>query len=315
MAALESIEPGNFASLPGMARVPSLRLASLWLNRKLLLGSGLLLLILLVGLVGPLFWDRDLAFVASSPTNLPPMWIQTGYEKAGISDHPLGTESNGRDMLAVLMVGAISSLQVGFTAAGIGVAVALVLGSLAGYLGGPFDDIVRTLADTWIIIPPLALLVVLTSFVRVAELGTMALVLALFSWPAPTRLIRAQVLTLRERGYVRMALLSGVPPLKIILLEMLPNMLPWLMASFTLVVSDAILTAASLEALGLGPSRIPTLGTTIYRAINASAIIRGIWWWWGSPIAVLVLIFASLFLITIGLDEVANPRLQGARSR
>jgi peptide/nickel transport system permease protein len=298
-----------------MARVPSLRLASPWLNRKLLPGGGLLLLILLVGLVGPLFWDRDLAFVASSPTNLPPMWMQAGYEKAGMSDHPLGTESNGRDMLAVLMVGAISSLQVGFTAAGIGVAVALVLGSLAGYLGGPFDDVVRTLADTWIIIPPLALLVVLTSFVRVAELGAMALVLALFSWPGPTRLIRAQVLTLRERGYVRMALLSGVPPLKIILLEMLPNMLPWLMASFTLVVSDAILTAASLEALGLGPSRIPTLGTTIYRAINASAIIRGMWWWWGAPIAVLVLIFASLFLITIGLDEVANPRLQGIKSR
>lgn len=312
---MAAIEPGRIASFPGVSRLPTLRLASPWLNRKLLLGAGMMLLILLVGLAGQLFWDPRLAFVASAPTNLPPMWVHSGYEKAGTPDHPLGTESNGRDMLAVLMVGAISSLQVGFIAAGIGIVTAMVLGSLAGYLGGPFDDVVRTLADTWIIIPPLALLVVLTSSVRVAELQTMALVLALFSWPGPTRLIRAQVLTLRERGYVRMALLSGVPPIKIILFEMLPNMLPWLMASFTLVVSDVILTAASLEALGLGPTRIPTLGTTIYRAINASAIFRGMWWWWGAPIVVLVLIFASLFLITIGLDEVANPRLQGAKSR
>jgi peptide/nickel transport system permease protein len=310
-----ALEPGRIAALPGVARIPSLRLTSPWLNRKLLLGGGLMLLILLLGLVGPLFWDRNLAFVASSPTNLPPMWVHTGYEKAGTPDHPLGTESNGRDMLAVLMVGAISSLQVGIIAAGIGMVVAMVLGSLAGYLGGPIDDVIRTLADTWIIIPPLAVLVVLMSFVRVAELQTMALVLALFAWPGPTRLIRSQVLTLRERGYVRMALLSGMPPIKIILLEMLPNMLPWLMASFTLVISDTILTAASLEALGLGPTRIPTLGTTIYRAINASAIIRGMWWWWGAPIVVLILIFASLFLITIGLDEIANPRLQGAKAQ
>ena len=126
------------------------------------------------------------------------------------------------------------------------------------------------------------------------------------------RLVRSQVLSLRERGYVRMALLSGMSSIKIIFFEMLPNMLPWLMAAFTLIVSDAILTAASLEALGLGPARIPTLGTTIYNAINSSAIIRGMWWWWGSPIVALILIFVSLFLITTGLDEIANPRLQGA---
>jgi peptide/nickel transport system permease protein len=158
-------------------------------------------------------------------------------------------------------------------------------------------------------------LIVLMSFVRVVDLTTMALVLALFAWPGLTRLVRSQVLTLRERGYVRMALLSGMPPIKIIVFEMLPNMLPWLMAAFTLAVSDAILTAASLEALGLGPPRIPTLGNTIYNAINASAIVRGLWWWWGPPIVVLILIFVSLFLTTIGLDEIANPRLRGASNQ
>ena len=267
---MAALEPGRIAALPGVATdpspqrgegggrgwAPSLRLASPWLNRKLLLGGGLMLLILLLGLVGPLFWDRHLAFVASSPTNLPPMWVHTGYEKAGTPDHPLGTESNGRDMLAVLMVGAISSLQVGLIAAGIGIVVAMVLGSLAGYLGGPVDDVIRTLADTWITIPPLAVLIVISSFVRVAELQTMALLLALFAWPGPTRLIRSQVLSLRERGYVQMARLSGCHR-STSCSEMMPNMLPYLAASFTGNVSANILAATAWRRWGWAPRASP----------------------------------------------------------
>ncbi|HZQ07295.1 MAG TPA: ABC transporter permease [Anaerolineae bacterium] len=306
---LGSLAPATTAVLQSSTLV---RWNSPWLNRKLIAGATLLTLVILFGLIGPFFWSTRLALVASSPTTLPPMWVQSGYQKVGTAAHPLGSDSNGRDMLAVIMVATPSSLQVGLIAAGIGLAVAMLVGSMAGYLGGRFDDVARTLSDSWIIIPPLAVLVVLMSVVRVVDLMTMALVLALFTWPGPTRLVRSQVLSLRERGYVRMALLSGMPPIKIILFEMLPNMLPWLAAAFTLAVSDAILTAASLEALGLGPPRIPTLGTTIYTAIYSSAIIRGLWWWWGPPIVVLVLIFASLFLITVGLDEIANPRLRGA---
>jgi peptide/nickel transport system permease protein len=93
--------------------------------------------------------------------------------------------------------------------------------------------------------------------------------------------------------------------------EMMPNLLPYLAASFTGNVGINILAATSLEVLGLGPTRIPTLGMTIFYAIRASAILRGMWWWWGLPIVMLVLIFLALWLITIGLDEIANPRLRG----
>jgi peptide/nickel transport system permease protein len=143
----------------------------------------------------------------------------------------------------------------------------------------------------------------------------MALLLALFAWPIPTRLIRAQVLTMRERGYVRMARLSGQSSFNIMFREMMPNMLPYLAASFAGNISGAILAATSLEALGLGPTRIPTLGMTIFYAIRSSAIIRGMWWWWGFPILVLIIIFTGFFLIATGLDEVANPRLRGARAQ
>jgi peptide/nickel transport system permease protein len=143
----------------------------------------------------------------------------------------------------------------------------------------------------------------------------MAVLISLFAWPSPTRLIRSQVLTLRERGYIRMARLSGATTLDVIFGEMMPNMLPYIAASFTGNVSGAILASTGLEALGLGPTRIPTLGMTVYYANQSAAVFRGMWWWWGFPILMLALIFTNLFNIATGLDEVANPRLRGLNTK
>ena len=142
----------------------------------------------------------------------------------------------------------------------------------------------------------------------------MALILALFAWPGPTRLVRSQVLTLRERGYVKMAQLSNVSSIEIMLVEMVPNMLPWLAASLTGGISGAILAATGLEALGLGPTRVPSLGLIINNALTSSALVRGMAWWWLPPIIILIIIFTGFFLMTIGLDEVANPRLRGFKN-
>ena len=276
-----------------------------WLNPKLIVGGGMVLFVVLLGLIGPFFWDTTLARAASSPLNLPPGWID-----GGSWSHPLGTESLGRDMLALIIESAPAALRVGLIAAGAGMIVAIILGFTAGFLGGWVDDIIRTIADAAVTIPSLAVLIVLAAFLRNMTVESMAILLALFAWPAPTRLIRSQVLTLRERGYVKMARLSGLSTFDIMFKEMMPNMLPYLAASLVGNVSAAILAATSLEALGLGPTRIPTLGTTIFYAIRGSAVLRGMWWWWGFPIVVLVIIFAGLFLIAIGLDEIANPRLK-----
>jgi peptide/nickel transport system permease protein len=154
-------------------------------------------------------------------------------------------------------------------------------------------------------------LISIAAYVSMPDTTAMALILALFAWPGPTRLVRSQVLTLRERGYVRMALLSNVPALEIMLVEMMPNMLPWLAASLTGGISGAILGATGLEALGLGPTRVPSLGMIINYALNSSAMVRGMVWWWLPPIIALVVIFTGFFLMTIGLDEIANPRLRG----
>ena len=285
-----------------------------WLNGKLLFGGILLLAVLLLEFIGPQFWDTELAIIGSAPTNVVPVWTEAdpllGF-KEGTWDHPLGTDSKGRDMLAVLIVATPRSLRVGFIAATVGMILGTFLGFSAGMIGGWTDTIISAVADAAITIPGLAVLIVIASYVERFELGSMALLIALFSWPIPTRLLRAQVLTLRERGYVQMAQISGASVYGVMFGEIMPNLLPYLASSFTSAVSGAILAATGLETLGLGPTRIPTLGMTINQAIDASAILRGMWWWWGTPIVMLVLIFVALFIMTIGLDEVANPRLRG----
>jgi peptide/nickel transport system permease protein len=307
----------TFDQLVARRRAARLHLReSPWFNRKLVLGGAILLAVVLFGVVGPLFWDSKLALTASSPLNLPPIWVQDpprGF-LAPEAAHPLGTESNGRDMLALLMAAAPGSLRVGLVAAGIGMIVGILLGFTSGYLGGWPDAIIRTISDAVITIPALALLIVISAYVRQIDIDNMALILALFAWPGPTRLIRSQVLSLRERGYVQMAHLSGATTFDIMFKEMMPNLLPYLAASFVGNVSANILAATGLEALGLGPTRIPTLGMTIYYALFAAAIFRGMWWWYLPPIIMLILNFMSLFLIAVGLDEIANPRLRGVKA-
>ena len=144
------------------------------------------------------------------------------------------------------------------------------------------------------------------------SLVTMSTLLAIFAWPGPTLVIRGQVLSMRESGYVQMARLSGVSISSIMFKEIMPNLLPYLAASFIGQVSGSILAAVGLETLGLGPQRIPTLGGTLYFALEAAALLRNMWWWLGIPIFILSLIFIGLLLINLGLDEVANPRLRKA---
>ena len=287
-----------------------------WLNRKFLLGLAIFVAVLSIEFVGPLVWDEKLAFMASVPTNIVPIWVE-GVPgptfKPANPDHPLGTESQGRDMLAVLIVATPRSLRVGLIGAGIGMLVGITLGFTAGLLGGWVDSVISILADVMITIPGLAVLVVIASYIPQVEIISMALIMALFAWPLPTRLIRSQVLSMRERGYIQMAQLSGASTIDIMFKEIMPNLLPYLAASFTGAVAAVILAATSIETLGLGPTRIPTLGMTISNALSFSAIFRGMWWWWGPPIVMLVIIFVSLFLMTIGLDEVANPRLRGLK--
>ena len=281
-----------------------------WINSKLISGTSLIALILLIGIFGRILWNTDLAYTGQSPLNLPPPGFTNSRGQEGTWDHPLGTENSGRDMLALMIVGAPNSLMIGAVAAAVGMSLGILFGFMAGYLGGWVDDVIRLASDVWVTIPSLLVLIVVQSLLEQIDLFTMALLISLFAWPQPTRLIRSQVLSMRESGYVLMAKLSGASTFDVMFKEMMPNLMPYLAASYIGNAAGAILAAIGLEVLGLGPQRVPTLGGTIFFAIESSALLRGMWWWWGLPTVILSIIFIGLLLINLGLDEIANPRLR-----
>ncbi|MBI2861213.1 MAG: ABC transporter permease [Chloroflexi bacterium] len=273
---------------------------SLQYNPQLFAGLFIFLALVLFGLLGPLFVDTTGARVGTASPDQPPSW-----------QYPLGTDTVGRQLLPVMVVGTPLTLRIGLVAGIIGLGVGIVFGFVAGYYGGFWDHLLRGAADVFLTVPSLLVLVVIASTLKGAvDVNTEALVVASLAWMWPTRTIRSQVLTMRERGYVQVAKFSGMSGLEIIVKEMIPNLMPYLAASFVSAVAAAILASIGLEALGLGPQNEPTLGMTIYWGLYYTSVIRGLWWWWASPIVVIVLIFIGLFLTSAGLDQIANPRLR-----
>ncbi|MGR3541911.1 MAG: ABC transporter permease [Hasllibacter sp.] len=281
-----------------------------WSNPKLLWGAGIVLAIVAAGILGRLLWDTDLVFTGGSQPSQAPAGFENQRGQAGDMANPLGTDASGRDVLALLIVGAPNTLLIGLLASFIGMGTGIVLGFTAGFVGGRTDDVIRVLSDVMITIPPLMVLIVFQSAIGDVGIVMMALLIAGFVWQSPTRLIRAQVLSMRESGYVQMARLSGASTPHIMFREMLPNLMPYLFGSFIANVTTSIVTAVGLETLGLGPQRVPTLGRVIYDAIESAALIRDMWWWWGLPTILLAVMFVALLLINLGLDEVANPKLR-----
>ncbi|MDB5398052.1 MAG: Maltose transporter permease [Rhodopila sp.] len=269
-------------------------------NRSLLVGTLLLLALVLFVVIGRMFVDTEDARALSAPSLRSPSW-----------DYPFGTDRQGRDLLAVMVAGTPLTLRIGFIAGFLGVGIGSVLAFTAGFYRGMTDTIIRSVADIGLTVPGLLVLILIAVSVKSSlTVNEMALIVASLAWLYPTRTIRAQVLTLRERGYVELAAMSGMGGLEIIFLELMPSLLPYLAATLVSSVSAAILASIGLEVLGLGPMDSPTLGMTLYWVNFNAAMINGWWWWWVPPIVIIVTVFLGLFFVTIGLDEIANPRLR-----
>jgi peptide/nickel transport system permease protein len=269
-------------------------------NPKLVGGLAVILFLVLFWLVGSMLISPSRAEPISGLPDQSPSW-----------QYLLGTDSNGRQLLPVMIVGTGLTLRIGFVAGFIGVGIAVILGFMAGYYRGALDTLIMGVVDILLTVPPLAVLVVIAAMtVEVISLNSMIVIVASLSWMLPTRTIRAQVLSMRESGYVPMAKLSGMNDIEIIVQELMPNLLPYLAAGFVSATASAVLATIGLEALGLGPQSLPTLGMTIYWAISFSALLRGMWWWWLPPVMIIASLFVGLFLLTAGLDEIANPKLR-----
>jgi peptide/nickel transport system permease protein len=279
-----------------------LREARRYLGRNPSLSVGLAMIGFLLAFIilGQFLVSWDAAFPLSGPSSAPPSW-----------DYPFGTDLRGRDLFAVMVYGSLLTLKIGLIAGVVGIAAGALVAFVAAYHGGWLDAVLRVIVDVLITVPSLLVLVVLASALQKSmSTNIMAFTIALLAWREPARKIRAQVLVMREAPYVAVARLNGASALRIIFLEMMPNLLPYLCASLVMAIAWAVLASIGLEALGLGAPSEPTLGMTIYWLMNDSAFLLGMWWWIVAPITFLIVLFVGLYLITAGLDELANPRLR-----
>ncbi len=280
-------------------RRPPSYASRLFQNQKFVAGFFIFLTIFVLAMYAAFFVETDLRTSGSLPARQPP----------GI-DSVLGTDSLGRSIAAQMGQAVPNSLQVGLIAAAMGTLIGAVIGFVSGYFGKVVDGILRILIDVFLSVPSLLFLILIASLLRGVSVQAMAVIIGLFAWANPARQVRAQVLSLKERGFVQVSRLSGMSGLEIIFVELMPHMLPWLGANFVNAFISAILAESGLSILGLGPQREMTLGMMIYWSLNYGALLQNMWWWWGIPVFTLISLFLALYLIFLGLEEVGNPRLR-----
>ncbi|MDR7402928.1 MAG: ABC transporter permease [Armatimonadota bacterium] len=227
--------------------------------------------------------------------------------------HLLGTNDIGQDILSELIYGTRVSLLIGFLAAVVSAGLGTLVGVVAGYVGGWVDVVLMRVVDVVLVIPFLPLMILLAAYLG-PSLGTMVLVIGLLAWARPARVLRAQVLSVRELDYVDAARALGASTGRILRRHILPGVLSLSLAQFILAASNAILIEASLSFLGLGDPVTKSWGSILYYAQVRSAFLSGAWPWWVVPPGLLITLAVLGFAFTgFALEEALHPRLRVLR--
>ncbi|WP_159940752.1 MULTISPECIES: ABC transporter permease [unclassified Nocardiopsis] len=267
-------------------------------NPKLLIGLGIVLAFLLLGIIGPFFVDHDPNQYVG-PRSQPPN-----------GEYWLGTTTFGQDIWAQFVYGVRSTFLIGTFGGGVAFLIGTTVGFVAGYKGGIVDEILNMLTNVVLVLPALVVLIVAIAYLDVRGLFIQGVFIGLTTWPWAARAVRSQALSLATRDYVDLARLSGRRTWKIITTEIAPNMSSYLVMSFILLFGGAVLTAAGLDFIGLGPSNGVSLGLMLESAVAWSALQLGMWWWFIPPGLGITIIVGSLYILNVGLDEVFNPKLR-----
>lgn len=225
------------------------------------------------------------------------------------SDFVLGTTSLGRDIFSQLIWGARSALIVGVSAAIMVVAVGTLVGLVAGYFGGWVDSVLMRLADIALSIPFLPFVIVLTAFLRPST-WNIVMAVALLLWPNTARVIRAQVLTVRERAYVEAARVTGASNARILFVHVAPNILPLSFLYGSIAIGWAILTEAAVSFLGFGDSQTVSWGLMLQDSFTSQALSRGAYHWFVPPGVCIILVVVAGFFISRGYEELLFPKLR-----
>jgi peptide/nickel transport system permease protein len=276
------------------------RLREAFRSGRLVAGVSIVGFFVLLAIFGPFFTPN-------------PNQLSTATYQAPSVAHWLGTNQVGQDVFAQLVVSARASIEIGVGAGLLATVISILIGITGGYVGGIVDDALSLLSNVILVIPTFPLIIVTFAYVRQGNLTALILVIALTSWAASARVLRAQTLSVRNREYVLAARAGGERAWRIILVEILPNELPIIVSQFIFAMIFAILTQATIAFLGIVDVSQLTWGNMLFFAWNDEALQSGAWWWFVPPGACIALLGMGLALINFSMDELLNPRLRTYR--
>jgi peptide/nickel transport system permease protein len=269
-----------------------------------MLGLAILVAALAMALAAPLLAD-EAGLRAINTTQNPAFASPSEFQ-------PLGTDSLGRDVLTQFIWGSRISLLVGLTATLLAVGIGAVVGIAAGFFGGWVGGLLMRLTEWFLVIPFLPLAIVLAAILG-PSVQNIILVIGITSWPFPARLIRAQVLTLKERDYVERSRALGASNWHLMTRHILPNVSPLILATATLTVPIVILSEATLSFLGLGDPLNPSWGKLLDDAFETGAVTAEAWWVFFPPGLGILLVCLAFTLCGTALEEILDPRLRDRR--
>ena len=265
-------------------------------NRAALLGLGIVAAILLMTATAPLLYPGDPADMVAPPLLWP---LQD-------SQFPFGSDVLGRDLGAEIFHGAHISLAIGAAATTAAVTIGLIIGSIAGYYGGPIDDALMAITEVIQTIPPFVLAIIVVAAFS-PSLETIVLAICVVSWPSVARLVRAEVLSLREREFVQAGVAMGMSDPRLILTQILPNAITPVIVAASLMMATSILIEAGLSFLGLGDPNVISWGAIIGAGRES---IRDAWYISALPGIAIFAAVLGLNLVGEGLTDALNPRLR-----
>jgi len=294
---------GAGPAAPRRGRRPRLRIPR---SPKVLIGLALIVGFLVVAIFGSTLapYDPSRTFSLTESFPLPPS-----------AHHLLGTTQQQQDVLSQLLVGTRSTVLVAFIAGWIATVLSVVVGVTAGYMGRLPDDVLSMLANFFLVLPALPLLIVIFGFLKTNQGSDdvlIGVVIALTGWAWGARVLRAQTLSLRNRDYVDAARISGERSWRIITFEILPNLIPIVASSFLFTVLYGVGTYTALAFLGLVNPNHWSWGGELFYAQVAGGVSGGYWWLFIPPGLAVALLGTALALVNFGIDEFINPRLRSA---
>ncbi|MEZ4733336.1 MAG: ABC transporter permease [Caldilineaceae bacterium] len=229
------------------------------------------------------------------------------------AEHPLGTDHQGRDIWSQIVHGGKDVVYVAFVAALLSTTIAVTFGTLSGFVGGWLDNLIMAITDVILTIPQFPLLAVLAAFISLSSLTFLGMLLGLLSWPALLRSIRAQALSLKQRDFIEAARALDLGIWHIVFRELVPNMMPYIVVSFTLAMTGAVYAQAGLVFLGLVPISSSNWSVMIQLAwVRGAIFYKDSIWYIMSPILAIAILQLALITMTRSLELIFNPRLRAS---